>query len=77
MQSHRKNIAKNPNARQYYAVSSFKKLEKDSGLGSITSIYGDSEININPEDGTGNQGMIQSRMNSIMRSGMIFSLSYY
>lgn len=61
---------KNPNARQYFGVSSFKKQDKDSGLQSITSIYGDSSNDVNPEENPGNEGMIQSHLISVRKSGM-------
>lgn len=56
-------------------MSSFKKPDKDSGLQSITSIYGDSSNDINPEENKGNQGMMQSHLNSVRKSGMVYFIN--
>lgn len=57
--------------RPYYPIKSFKKQDKDSGLQSISSIFGDSSNYYNPEENRGNEGMIQSRMLSVRKSGKL------
>lgn len=58
-------------ARPCYPIKSFKRQDKDSGLQSISSIFGDSSNYFNPEENRGNEGMIQSRLLSVRKSGRL------
>jgi hypothetical protein len=70
--SHKKRALKDNNANTdpFFKISGFKKSDKDSGLQSISSIFGDSSNNVNPEEKI-NEGVLISHINSAIRPGTL------
>jgi len=70
--SHKKHMIKRQTegGDQHFSVSAFKKDNNESGLQSISSIFGNSSININPEE-KGNEGVIISRLINSRKQGKI------